>query len=94
MPNVSLIGHYHRCPLNDPGPVPHVGGPIVTGQSICTVNGVAVVGDICRCQTGASDPIVSGAGNFTINGKTVALTGSRTAHGGVLVEGDAACRAV
>mgnify|MGYP000020582006 CR=1 FL=1 len=92
MPNISLLGHHHTCPKVEPGPVPHVGGPVTSGQSPCTVNGkpVAVVGDPCACQAGGSDTIVSGSASMTINGKPVALIGSATAHGGVLVEGDSA----
>jgi uncharacterized Zn-binding protein involved in type VI secretion len=92
MPNVSLLGHYHTCPKVEPGPVPHVGGPITSGQSACTVNGkpVAVVGDTCSCQAGGPDTIVSGSASMTINGKPVAIVGSATVHGGVVVEGDPA----
>ena len=92
MPHIALVGHHHTCPKVAPGPVPHVGGPVNSGQALCTVNGkpVAVVGDTCTCQAGGPDKIVSGAANMTINGKPVAIVGSSTAHGGVMVEGDPA----
>lgn len=92
MPNVSLIGHHHTCPKNEPGPTPHVGGPISSGQSPCTVNGVpvAVIGDQCTCEVGGPDTIVSGNSAITIDGIPVALIGSDTAHGGKVIEGDAA----
>ena len=92
MPHIALVGHHHTCPKVEPGPVPHVGGPINSGQGSCIVNGkpVAVVGDACTCQAGGPDKIVSGAANMTINGKPVAIVGSSTAHGGVIVEGDPA----
>ena len=92
MPSVALLGHHHTCPKVEPGPVPHVGGPITSGQSLCTVNGkpVAVVGDSCACQAGGPDSITSGSSAMTINGKPVAIVGSDTAHGGVIVEGDTA----
>ncbi|WP_422664922.1 PAAR domain-containing protein, partial [Aeromonas salmonicida] len=42
----------HVCPRVEPGPVPHVGGPIIdAGQAIVTINGVpvAVVGGKALC---------------------------------------------
>lgn len=92
MPNASLLGHYHTCPKIEPGPVPHIGGPITSGQSLCTVNEkpVAIVGDTCACQVGSSDTIVSGSNAMTINGKLVAIVGSTTTHGGIIIEGDPA----
>lgn len=92
MTNVSLIDHHHTCPKNEPGPTPHVGGPIISGQSPCTVDGVpvAVVGDKCSCEAGGPDTIVSGSSAMTIDGQPVAWVGSDTAHGGKVVEGVAA----
>lgn len=83
MPKVSLVGHNHTCPKRK-----HPGGPISSGQSACTVNGVpvAVVGDSLVCR--GTDTIVSGHASVTINGKPVAMVGSATAHGGVVVQGD------
>ena len=85
MPQVALVGHNHTCPLYG-----HGGGPINSGQSSCTINGVpvAVVGDTCTCK--GTDTIVSGHASVTINGKPVAIVGSATAHGGVIVQGDSA----
>jgi len=90
MPNISLVGHNHTCPMYA-GKKPHVGGPVSSGQSACTVNGVpvAVVGDSCTCKRGGPDKIVSGHSAVTINGKPVSIVGSATAHGGVVVQGDA-----
>lgn len=87
---VALVGHHHVCPKVDPGPKPHVGGPIISGQSAVRVNGtpVAVVGDKTLC-TGVpcTDPIVVGSGIARINGKPIARVGDRTAHGGTIVQG-------
>lgn len=82
MPKVSLVGHHHTCPKSK-----HPGGPIISGQSGFTVNGVpiAVVGDSCACR--GTDTITSGNGSITINGKAVAVEGSSTAHGGEIVQG-------
>ncbi len=44
---IALLNHHHTCPKKEPGPVPHVGGPIISGQVNVTLNGrpVACVGD-------------------------------------------------
>ena len=91
MANISLVGHNHTCPEKC-GNTPHVGGPITSGNSACTVNGipVALIGDLCACGCGTPDTIVSGTSALTINGIPVAMTGSSTAHGGVVIEGDSA----
>jgi len=89
MPAISLIGHYHSCPAYS-GKTPHKGGPILTGNSACTVNGipVATVGSQCACEAGGPDTITTGSPALTINGIPVAIQGSATAHGGVVVQGD------
>jgi uncharacterized Zn-binding protein involved in type VI secretion len=91
MPTISLVGHHHTCPAHR-GKCPHVGGPITSGSSACTVNGisVALVGDSCSCGCGETDTIISGSASLRVNGIPVATTGSSTAHGGVVVEGDGA----
>jgi uncharacterized Zn-binding protein involved in type VI secretion len=79
----------HTCPLVNPGPVPHVGGP-VTGPGVTTVlignMPAAVVGDLLVC-TGPPDTIVKGSGTVFIGGKPAARQGDLTAHGGVIVGG-------
>ncbi|WP_127960435.1 PAAR domain-containing protein [Serratia microhaemolytica] len=91
--SVALKGHYHTCPQVDPGPTPHIGGPISgCQQSFVTYNGrpLALVGDTLTCEgSHAQDTIVSGSACVTINGIPVARQGDRTAHGGVIVEGEA-----
>lgn len=88
MPQIALKGHHHTCP-DKCGKKPHVGGPITGGHDIVKVNGVpvALVGDPCACSC-ATDTITSGAPLFTVNGIQVAINGSATAHGGVVVAGD------
>ncbi|MEF0863960.1 MULTISPECIES: PAAR domain-containing protein [Rhizobium] len=88
---VSLKGHMHICPMIDPGPKPHVGGPVrSTQQSFVTVEGVpiATVGDKCLC-TGVptNDDIVDGSSVANINGQKIARFGDRCSHGGRLVQG-------
>ena len=91
MAQISLVGHNHVCPAKC-GNVPHVGGPITTGNALCTINGapVALVGDQCSCACGEPDTIVSGSSSMTINGVPVATTDSTTAHGGKIIQGDSA----
>lgn len=88
---VSLKGHMHVCPKVDPGPRPHVGGPVIsTQQSFVTVEGtpVATVGDTCLC-TGVptTDTITAGSSFAAIDGKKIVRLGDACAHGGRLVQG-------
>lgn len=87
---ISTIGHNHVCPRVDPGPKPHVGGPVITGQNFVRINGIPVttVGDKTLC-TGmpGPDPITSGSGIAKINGKPIARIGDSTSHGGKIVQG-------
>lgn len=89
MPPAARISDMHTCPLVNPGPVPHVGGP-VTGPGVPTVlignMPAAVVGDILVC-TGPPDTIVKGSATVLIGGKPAARMGDNTAHGGVIVAG-------
>ena len=86
---VALLGDFHTCPQVNPGPVPHVGGPIVSaGQTTVRVMGrpVAVVGASCTCVC-AMDSTNSGSSHVRIGGKAVVRIGDSTAHGGVVVSG-------
>ena len=79
----------HTCPMVNPGPVPHVGGPI-SGPGVPTVligkMPAAVIGDMCVC-VGPPDTIAKGSGTVMIGGKPAARLGDSTAHGGVIVVG-------
>ena len=79
----------HVCPQVNPGPVPHVGGPVV-GPGVATVlvagMPAAVVGDLCTC-TGPPDTIAAGSATVLIGGKPAARMGDSTAHGGSIVAG-------
>jgi uncharacterized Zn-binding protein involved in type VI secretion len=86
----ATIGNMHTCPQVDPGPTPHVGGPIVTGQAFVRINGVpvAVVGDDAVCTgCGHMDRIVAGSTIARINGQPIARLGDQTAHGGLITAG-------
>jgi len=85
----ARISDMHTCPLVNPGPVPHVGGPIVgPGSPTVLIAGVpaAVMGDTCVC-TGPPDSIAGGSATVLIGGKPAARMGDLTAHGGTIVAG-------
>ncbi|EOX8448036.1 PAAR domain-containing protein [Salmonella enterica] len=67
---VALKGHRHTCPKVDPGPKPHVGGPISEcQQSFVTYNGIplALVGDKLICEgSGSKDTISTGSATMKI----------------------------
>ena len=85
----ARITDMHTCPMVDPGPKPHVGGPIV-GPGVKTVMvgniPAAVLGDEAACA-GAPDKIVTGSTTVLIGNKPAARMGDQTAHGGVIVKG-------
>ena len=89
MPPAARLTDMHTCPMVNPGPVPHVGGPVV-GPGIPTViiGGVpaATIGDMCTC-VGPPDTIAKGSATVLIGGKPAARMGDNTAHGGVIVMG-------
>jgi uncharacterized Zn-binding protein involved in type VI secretion len=79
----------HTCPLVNPGPVPHVGGPILPpGVPTVLIGGMpaAVVSTMCTC-VGPPDVIAKGSMTVMIGGLPAARIGDTTAHGGVIVTG-------
>lgn len=78
----------HVCPMFT-GPVPHVGGPIVSPASPTVLIGSmpsAGVGSACVC-VGPPDSIVKGSGTVLLGGMPAARMGDSTAHGGTVVLG-------
>ncbi len=72
----------------DPGPKPHVGGPVVAGAPGVLINGMpaARIGDACTC-VGPPDVIVGGSSRVLIAGSPAARLGDATAHGGTIAAG-------
>lgn len=72
----------------DPGPKPHVGGPIVSGAPNVLISGqpAARIGDMCTC-IGPPDVITGGSSKVIIAGSPAARLGDGTAHGGMIVAG-------
>ncbi|MBL8603330.1 MAG: PAAR domain-containing protein [Myxococcales bacterium] len=88
MPPASRIGDMHTCPKVEPGPVPHVGGPILTGESTVLIGNMpaARVSDKAQCNA-PPDSISKGASGVLISNQQAARIGDPTAHGGVIVAG-------
>lgn len=89
MQPAARISDMHTCPMVDPGPKPHVGGPIVSGSSDILIGGMpaARVTDKAVCA-GPTDVIVKGSGTVLLNALPAARIGDQTAHGGVIITGD------
>lgn len=89
MPPAARITDMHTCPMVNPGPAPHVGGPVIgPGAPTVLIGGMpaARVGDIAACA-GPPDTIVAGSATVLIRGMPAARMGDPTAHGGVIVAG-------
>lgn len=89
MPPAARLGDMHTCPMVDPGPKPHVGGPILPACCPTVLIGnqpAARVGDMATC-VGPPDTIVKGSTTVFIGNQPAARMGDNTAHGGVIVQG-------
>lgn len=89
MPPAARLSDMHTCPMVNPGPVPHVGGPILPPCNPTVLIGMlpaACVGDMCVC-VGPPDVIAKGSPTVFIGGRMAARMGDNTAHGGVIVMG-------
>lgn len=88
MPPAARISDMHTCPKVEPGPVPHVGGPTVSGEPTVLIGFMpaARVGDSLVC-IGPPDSISQGESTVIIAGKPAARLGDSTSHGGVIVAG-------
>ncbi|RIK76833.1 MAG: hypothetical protein DCC68_18595 [Planctomycetota bacterium] len=88
MPPAARISDMHTCPLVNPGPVPHVGGPIVKGEPTVIVGFMpaARVTDTLVC-VGPPDMIAKGSTGVMIGYMPAARLGDMTVHGGVIVVG-------
>ena len=84
----ARISDMHVCPKVNPGPSPHVGGPVAAGSGNVLIGGLpaARTGDMAVC-VGPPDSISQGSGSVMINGKPAARMGDSTSHGGKVVAG-------
>jgi len=79
----------HVCPMVNPGPVPHVGGPVLPpGCPTVLICGqpAARVTDMLTCS-GPPDTIIMGSTTVLIGGLPAARMGDSTVHGGTIVVG-------
>jgi uncharacterized Zn-binding protein involved in type VI secretion len=88
MPPAARISDMHTCPKVEPGPVPHVGGPTVSGEPTVLIGFMpaARVGDTLVC-IGPPDSVSQGESTVLIGNKPAARLGDPTSHGGVIVAG-------
>lgn len=85
----ARVGDMHQCPMVDPGPKPHVGGPInAPGCITVHIGGMpaARVGDMATC-VGPPDTIAVGSRCVLIGGAPAARMGDSTMHGGKIAIG-------
>lgn len=85
----ARVGDMHTCPMVDPGPKPHVGGPILPPcQPNVLIGGMpaARIGDMATC-VGPPDTIAKGEPTVLIGNKPAARLGDSTFHGGVITTG-------
>ena len=90
MPPAARITDMHVCPKVEPGPIPHVGGPTLSGEGTVLIGyqPAARVGDSLLCVgPGVTDSISQGEPTVIITGKPAARLGDPTSHGGTLVAG-------
>ncbi len=88
MPPAARISDMHACPKVEPGPVPHVGGPVSTGEPTVLIGFMpaARVGDMAVC-VGPPDSVKKGEPTVKIGHKEAARLGDPMSHGGVIVAG-------
>lgn len=88
MPAAARITDFHVCPKVEPGPVPHVGGPVSAGEGTVIIGHqpAARQGDSAVCVP-ATDSVASGEPSVLIGGKPAARLGDPMSHGGKIVAG-------
>lgn len=90
MPDAARISDHHVCPKAEPGPVPHVGGPVFAGSATVIVGFLpaARVGDSTVCfPVGPQDSIEAGSASVVIDHHAAARRGDACSHQGALVGG-------
>lgn len=88
MPPAARITDLHTCPMVNPGPVPHVGGPVIGGEETVLIGNqfAARVGDSVTCVP-AVDKISAGESTVLIGYHDAARMGDPTSHGGRITKG-------
>ena len=89
MPPAARLTDLTVCPKSEPGPVLHVGGPIVGAGAATVLIGfmpAARMSDKCAC-VGPPASVVEGSPTVKIEGKLAARLGDATSHGGFVALG-------
>jgi uncharacterized Zn-binding protein involved in type VI secretion len=88
MPAAARISDMHTCPKVEPGPVPHVGGPVMKGDPTVMIGFMPAAreGDMAVC-VGPPDSVKTGESSVLIGNQPAARMGDPMAHGGVIVAG-------
>ncbi len=88
MPPAARITDTHTCPGEDPGPVPHVGGPVVAGCVTVRIGYMpaARLNDALVC-VGPPAAISAGSPTVNIGNMAAARLGDPTSHGGIVESG-------
>ena len=87
----ARVGDTHTCPMVDPGPKPHLGGPVLPpGAPTVLIGGkpAARMGDKVACAGLATDSIQGGAFPVSMEGNPAARMSDKTAHGGMMATGE------
>jgi uncharacterized Zn-binding protein involved in type VI secretion len=89
MPPAARVTDPHVCPMQNPGPVPHVGGPLAKpGGPTVIIGGMPSAGvGSCTVCAGPPDVVVKGSSTVLIGGVPAARMGDSLAHGGSIVAG-------
>ncbi len=89
MPPAARVGDMHACPQVEPGPVPHVGGPILPPgvPTVLIGNMPAATATSQATCTGPPDTVAKGSATVMIGGKPAARMGDTCGHGGAIVVG-------
>ena len=87
MPPAARIADMTVCPMVT-GLVPHVGGPIITGQFNVIVCGMpqARITDIAQC-VGPPATIIRGSPTVIVGNQPASRIGDQTSHGGTIITG-------
>ena len=83
MPDAARISDFHVCPKVEPGPVPHVGGPIFSGSANVIIGFLPAAreGDSVVCfPIGPADQIKQGSASVLINGRPAARRSDPGSH--------------
>ncbi|MEZ4302131.1 MAG: PAAR domain-containing protein [Polyangiaceae bacterium] len=89
MPPAARVSDMHVCPKVEPGPVPHVGGPLLPAGEPTVIIGfmpAARQGDMAVC-VGPPDSVQQGSSTVLIGNKPAARLGDPMSHGGTIVLG-------